>query len=72
MFESSPKAFWVCRKLKVEMFWLRKLGESFLLRRLRRTGWPGCLTQKDAATPDPSHTTSSNLILFVLWKILVG
>ena len=44
MFESSPKAFWVCRKLKVEMFWLRKLGESFLLRRLRRTGWPVALS----------------------------
>ena len=55
------------------MFWMKKFAESFLLRWLRRTGWPG-LTQKAAGIPNPSHTTSLKcslkfILLFVFWNI---
>ena len=55
------------------MFRIKKFAESFLLRWLRRTGWPG-LTQKAAGIPNPSHTTSLKcglkfILLFVFCNI---
>ena len=55
------------------MFRIKKFAESFLLRWLRRTGWPG-LTQKAAGIPNPSRTTSLKcglkfILLFVFCNI---